>query len=89
MSKIGFFCNRFITLFMNNQSTICLAKNSMCHKRSEDIDVKYHCIREKMGDEKGVVRLFHFSKGEMVTDIVSKAFAIDAFKGVQPQLRKI
>ena len=37
-----------ITLHMNSKSVICLAKNSLYHKRSKQIDIKYHWIREKL-----------------------------------------
>ena len=65
---------------MDSQSAICLANNPMYHKRSKHIDIKYHWIREKVGDEDGIVRLLHVSSGEMVADILTKALATDAFE---------
>ena len=80
MSEIGFSYDSPITLFMDSQSAICLANNPMYHKRSKHIDIKYHWIREKVGDEDGIVRLLHVSSGEMVADILTKALATDAFE---------
>ena len=54
----------------------------MYHKRSKKIDIKYHLIRDKVEDENGVVSLLlRVSSGEMVTDVLTKALATDAFEG--------
>ena len=75
ISKIGFFYDSPITMFMDSQNVAYLANNPMYHKRRKHIDIKYHWIRENVGDGDEVVRLVHVSSGEMVRDILTKVLA--------------
>ena len=81
MNEMQFQYDSPITLYMDSKSAICLANNPMYHKRSKHIDIKYHWLREKVGEEDGVVHLIHVSSAEMVADILTKALAIDLFEG--------
>ena len=54
----------------------------MYHKRSKHIDIKYHWIREKVGED-GVVYLIHVSKQYMVADVLTKALAAEPFNKQQ------
>ena len=81
MSEIGLYYDRLITIYMDSQSEVCFANNPMNHKLSTYIDIKYHWIKEKVGDEHGIVHLLQVSSGEIVANIFTKALATDAFKG--------
>ncbi|GJT60916.1 hypothetical protein Tco_1004449 [Tanacetum coccineum] len=53
LQELGFKQQRYAVL-CDNQSTIHLAKNSMFHKRTKHIDIRYHWIRDAIED--GIVR---------------------------------
>ncbi|KAJ0939366.1 putative RNA-directed DNA polymerase [Helianthus annuus] len=50
MQEFGFMQQRYVVL-CDNQNAIHLAKNSMFHKRTKHIDVKYHWIRDALEDK--------------------------------------
>ena len=58
------------SLYMDSKSAISLAENPVHHKRSKHIRVKYHWIREQVGDK--VVKLVHVPTQDMVADIFTK-----------------
>ena len=39
-----------VTIYCDNNNSICLAKNPEFHSRSKHIDIRYHYIREKIND---------------------------------------
>ncbi|GKA59732.1 retrovirus-related pol polyprotein from transposon TNT 1-94 [Tanacetum coccineum] len=49
LQELGFKQQRYAVL-CDNQSTIHLAKNSMFHKRTKHIDIRYHWIRDAIED---------------------------------------
>ena len=55
---------------------IALAKNPMHHKRSKQIDIKYHWLREHTY-ENGTIHLEHCVTEDMVADLMTKALAAD------------
>ena len=59
-----------ITLYCDNKSTICLAKNPEYHSRSKHIDIRHHFIREKL--EEGKFKIGYESTEEMCADILTK-----------------
>ena len=75
MREIGSSYDSPITLFLivRVRCTICLANNSIFHKRGKRIDIKYHGIREKVRFKNGVVSLLHASSEEMVAVILTKS----------------
>ena len=79
MDEIGFDLDGPITLLMDSKSAICLANNPMYHKRSKHIDIKYHWIREKVGED-GVVQLIHVGTNDMVADILTKPLSAEPFE---------
>jgi len=60
-----------IDVFRNNQSTIELSKNTVCHKRSKHIDINYHFTRELV--EKKEMTIRYLQTNMMPTDILIKA----------------
>lgn len=65
------------TIFCNNTSAIALSKNSVFHKRTKHIDVKYHFIRELINNDEIV--LDHCMSQEQFTNIFKKTLAHDSF----------
>ena len=58
-------------LNMDSKSAIDLAQNPVNHKRSKHIRIKYHWIREQVGDK--VVRLYHIPTDAMRANIMTKS----------------
>ena len=54
MDAIGFELDGLITLRIDSKIAIFLANNPMYHKQSKHIDIKYHLIREKVGEDGAV-----------------------------------
>ena len=58
-------------MFCDNKSAIDMAKNSIYHSRTRHISIKYHFIREAIGN--GDILLKHCKSEEQVADIFTKA----------------
>ncbi len=76
LSEIGFDYVDPMTLHMDSQSAMALAKNPTHHKRSKHIDIKYHWLREYTF-ENNTVELVHCATGDMVADSI-KALTADS-----------
>ena len=64
-------------LKMDSQSAIALSKNPVFHDRSKHIDVRYHFIRECIGD--GKMDIENVRTEEELADILTKPLARDRF----------
>jgi hypothetical protein len=64
-------------LKMDSQSAIALSKNPVFHDRSKHIDVRYHFIRECIGN--GKMDIEHVRTEEQLADILTKPLARDRF----------
>ena len=49
MTQIGFNLDVPIKIYVDNVSTINLAKNPVFHQRSKHIDIRYHFLRDQVG----------------------------------------
>ncbi len=56
-----------VTVGVDNQGSIALAKNPVHHQRSKHIDVRYHFIRDVVSD--GVVKLYYMPTNENIADV--------------------
>ena len=65
-----------MTLHMDSQSAMALAKNPTHHKRSKHIDIKYHWLREHTYESR-TVELEHCATADMVADVLTKALAAE------------
>lgn len=64
-----------VLIYIDNKSTIDLAKNSVFHGRSKHIDIRYHFIRECIERGKAVVK--HINSENQKADLLTKAlFAV-------------
>lgn len=77
LEGIGQQCERETILFVDNQSTIRLAKNREFHKRTKHIDVRYYHLRETT--EKKIIRVEFVPSENQRGDIFTKALSRDTF----------
>lgn len=78
LKSIGCDQKEATVLFCDNSSTIKLAKNAVLHGRSKHIQVRYHFIRELVGDE--VIEMEYCSTQDQVADIMTKAVKLEVFE---------
>jgi hypothetical protein len=63
-------------IYADNQAAIKLAENPNSHDRSKHIDIRYHIIREALGN--GSIILRYVPTNDMVADILTKGLPRDA-----------
>jgi hypothetical protein len=71
-------------LKMDNQSAIELSKNPVFHDRSKHIDVKFHFIRECVGN--GDIELKFAGTQEQLADILTKPLAKERFQQLREKI---
>nr|GEZ53824.1 hypothetical protein [Tanacetum cinerariifolium] len=71
-------------LFIDNKSTLDLAKNPVFHGRSKHIDTKFHFIRECV--EKGEITVQHVCSKEQRAHILTKSMAKHQFEDMRSLL---
>ena len=59
-----------ITILVDNQSCMVLAKNPVFHKRTKHIDIQHHYIREVL--DEGKISLEYCPTEEMTADFLTK-----------------
>ena len=72
------------TIHEDNQSTICMAKNSQSHGRSKHVDIKYHFVREQV--ERQTINILYCKSEDMTADIFTKGLAIHQFRRLRSKL---
>ena len=78
---IGDLLNRDIletTLYEDNQSAICLAKNRQVHGKTKHVEIKYHFIRDLV--EAGRIKLTYCPSEDMVADMLTKGLHTQQFE---------
>ena len=65
------------TIFEDNQSAICLAKNPQYHGRAKHIDIKYHYVRERVAA--GDIKLEFCKSQDMAADMFTKGLSSPQF----------
>lgn len=73
-----------VTLYIDNRSTVDLARNPVFHGRSKHIDLRYHFIRDCV--EQGLIVIKHVSTDEQRADILTKALAAAKFEKMRSLL---
>ena len=71
-------------IYVDNKSTISLAKNPVSHSRSKHIDMKYHYVREQVKDN--VIELIYCRTEDQVADIFTKALKTEVFLKLKQML---
>ena len=59
-----------VTIGVDNQGTIALAKNPVHQQRSKHIDVRYHFLRDVVAE--GIVKLYYVPTSVNVADVLTK-----------------
>lgn len=77
LDDIGYRCGKPTILYVDNQSTIRLIKNSEFHKRTKHIDIRHHFIREKV--EQGDIEVKYVPTNYQRADILTKHFPESIF----------
>nr|GFB79517.1 putative ribonuclease H-like domain-containing protein [Tanacetum cinerariifolium] len=60
------------TIFIDNQSTICIMKNPVFHQRTKHIEIRHHFIRD--ANEKNLIQVLKIHTDDNVVDLLTKAF---------------
>ena len=71
----------------DNQSTIKLGNNPVCHARSKHIDTQYHFVREKVQSKE--IALIYCNTNENVADIFTKPLGKAKFEFCRSKLRVV
>ena len=72
-------------IYIDNRSTIALAKNPVYHERSKHIDTRHHFIREHVKNKE--VELISCKTNDQVADIFTKPLKGDIFIRMKIMLR--
>ncbi len=72
------------TIYEDNQSAICLAKNPQYHGRAKHIDIKYHFVRERVAA--GDIKLEFCKSQDMIADIFTKGLSSPQFTKLREML---
>nr|GEV94333.1 ribonuclease H-like domain, reverse transcriptase, RNA-dependent DNA polymerase [Tanacetum cinerariifolium] len=60
------------TIFIDNQSTICIVKNPVFHQRTKHIEIRHHFIRDV--NEKNLIQVLKIHTDDNVAHLLTKAF---------------
>lgn len=71
-------------LLEDNQGSIAMAKNPVGHKRTKNIDIRHHFIRECV--QAGTISLLYCPTNEMVADIFTKSLPKRQFERLRQGL---
>lgn len=66
-----------ITLSVDNQAAVAIAKNPVYHDRSKHIDVRFHFLRDFVASN--AVKLVHINTQDQVADILTKPLPFQRF----------
>ena len=87
LGDIGIKSNCPMTIFEDNQSAICLAKNQGDHPKSKHIDIKYHYVRDMVKHNKIVLE--YCNTNNMLADIFTKALSPQKFINLRNKIGMI
>ena len=71
-------------IYCDNTSAISISKNPVMCSKTKHISIKYHFLREKVGEQK--VKLEYVSTKEQVADIFTKPLPKDTFEYLRQKL---
>ena len=73
-----------LTLYIDNQSAICIANNTISSRRSRHMDVRYHYVREEV--QNNHIQTVHCPTEQMIADILTKPLPRYRFDQLQAML---
>ncbi|GKD30416.1 hypothetical protein Tco_1241194, partial [Tanacetum coccineum] len=62
-------------IYIDNESTICIVKNSVFHSKTKHIEIRHHFIREAY--EKKLIQVLKIYTDDNVADLLTKAFNVN------------
>ncbi|GKG17334.1 hypothetical protein Tco_0362291, partial [Tanacetum coccineum] len=65
------------TIYIDNESTICIIKNPMFHSKTKHIEIRHHFIRDAY--EKKLIQVSKIHTDNNVADLLTKAFDLKRF----------
>ncbi len=77
LNELNFRNDQLVLIFANNKNAIDLIINSLYHKRTKHIEMRWHWIREMMNRKK--ITLRYLSISEMIADGLIKSLSVFAF----------
>jgi hypothetical protein len=78
--ELGKLVSESTPLFVDNESAKALAENPVYHKRSKHIEIKWHWIRQHVGERFSTVVLKSVFSADMLADMYTKQLATDHFR---------
>ena len=73
-----------VPIFVDNMSSISIAKNPVLHSRTKHIDIRFHFLRDNY--EKGHIDLIHVPSERQTADILTKPLEYEVFARLQESL---
>jgi hypothetical protein len=71
LGELGYKFESPSTLFIDNQSALCVAKNPEHHGRMKHLDLRFYWLRNEV--ERGSIKLVHLRTDAMAADIMTKS----------------
>ncbi|GKF52166.1 hypothetical protein Tco_0148633 [Tanacetum coccineum] len=65
-------------IYIDNESTICIVKNSVFHSKTKHIEIRHHFIRDSY--EKKLIQVIKIHTYQNVADLLTKAFDVGRFQ---------
>jgi hypothetical protein len=78
LNELNFRDDQLVLIFADNKNVIDLIINSLYHKRTKNIEMRWHWIREMMNRKKIILRYLFIS--EMIADDLIKSLSTFAFR---------
>jgi hypothetical protein len=78
LNELNFRNDQFVLIYANNKDVIDLIINSLFHKRTKHIEIRWHWIREMIDRKK--ITLRYLLINEMIADDLIKSLSVFAFK---------
>nr|GEW83152.1 putative ribonuclease H-like domain-containing protein [Tanacetum cinerariifolium] len=72
-----------IKIYIDNESTICIVKNPVCHSKTKHIEIRHHFIRDAY--EKKLIQVLKIHTDDNVADLLTKAFDVSSKELASPK----
>ena len=66
-----------MTVYEDNQATMCIAGDRQCSKKTKHIDIRFHFVRDLINSNKIVLK--YCSSDQMIADILTKSLSAEKF----------
>ncbi|MCO5561662.1 hypothetical protein L7F22_015283 [Adiantum nelumboides] len=80
MANLGVEQDSANTIYINNQSALAVARNSVFHVRTKHIEVHYHYVRERLSV--GEINLAYVPTQDNLADLFTKTLSHEKFKAL-------